>query len=364
MKILHISTPMGWRGGEQQAWYLVDALADMGIRNAMLCPAGSEMEARLKPADCITFTFKSRGLLNLNLAYEVSKICKSQGIDLVHTHDAHAHAAAVLAATFFRLKAPLVISRRVDFAVSPTPFSRWKYNHHAVKRILCVSEEIRKITAPSIRRKEYIRVVHSGIDLKRYASAPANGILHKELDLPSEVLLVGNLSALADHKDYTTWIRAAAEIIKIRKDIHFIIAGGGAEESRIKSLIGELGISNRVHMLGFRKDVVSVMQSLDVFMISSATEGLGTIVLEAFAAGVPVVATAAGGIPELVENGVTGLLVPVRDYKGLCKDVLRIFADTALRDQLVKAARVKVEEFSYLTTAQKTLDQYKEVLSK
>jgi len=172
---------------------------------------------------------------------------------------------------------------------------------------------------------------------------------------------VGNLSALADHKDYPTFLRTAATVVSSRPDVHFIIAGEGPEEKNIRQMITDLQLSDHVHLLGFRKDVVQVMQSLDVFLITSVTEGLGTIVLEAFAAGVPVVATNAGGIPEMVTDQVTGLLAPIGDANALATSVLRLLTDKSLSHTLSQNAKQRVEQFSYKITGAKTLSIYEAV---
>ena len=250
----------------------------------------------------------------------------------------------------------------MDFAVSSNPFSRWKYNHSSIKKIVCVSEIILKITAPSIKDKTKLAVVHSGINTENYNITTERNLLKDELNLSQGALLVGNLSALADHKDFPTFLKVAKEVIDANPLVHFIIAGSGDEKSLIEKFIDEYKLSSRIHLLGFRKDVTKVMKSLDVFLITSKTEGLGTIVLEAFAAEIPVVATRAGGIPELVSDGVTGLLVEVGDVSGLTHAVQIVLADYELRMKLIKNAKIKVQEFSFQSTAQKTLSIYQEII--
>jgi glycosyltransferase involved in cell wall biosynthesis len=252
----------------------------------------------------------------------------------------------------------------VDFPVSSNPFSRWKYNHPAVSRILCVSEEIKRITKPAIRNTSVLEVVHSGIDLERYARPVEQAFdLRRELGLDPNTPLVGNLSALADHKDYPTWIRTARRLSRLDPNMRFIIAGTGPDEQLIRDQILQAGLQDTVFLLGFRKDVERLMQSLDLFLITSKTEGLGTIVLEALAAGVPVVATRAGGIPEMIIDGETGLLAPIGDDNTLAQSVLRIFTDTALRETLVAGGRKKAATFSFRNTAAKTLQAYRAVLT-
>ncbi|MFM1745986.1 MAG: hypothetical protein RLZZ630_1923 [Bacteroidota bacterium] len=364
MNVLHVSTPSSWRGGEQQVAYLVEELQAEGIRQWVLTPEGSELSRRINIAHEQICLFTKRGLLNLALAAKIVGLCRKQSIDLIHTHDSQAHSAAVVSAAVFGIRCPVVVSRRVDFPVSSNPFSRWKYNHPAVSRILCVSEEIKRITKPAIRNTSVLEVVHSGIDLERYARPVEQAFdLRRELGLDPNTPLVGNLSALADHKDYPTWIRTARRLSRLDPNMRFIIAGTGPDEQLIRDQILQAGLQDTVFLLGFRKDVERLMQSLDLFLITSKTEGLGTIVLEALAAGVPVVATRAGGIPEMIIDGETGLLAPIGDDNTLAQSVLRIFTDTALRETLVAGGRKKAATFSFRNTAAKTLQAYRAVLT-
>ncbi|MFN0189153.1 MAG: glycosyltransferase family 4 protein [Bacteroidia bacterium] len=362
MKVLHVSTPMSWRGGEQQAAYLVGALKEMKVEVTVLTPNHSELSKRLQKDGINVINFESRGVLDLSLARKIEKVCRKHRFDLIHTHDSHAHSAAVLSAAVFSNITPIIVSRRVDFAVSSNLFSKWKYNHASIKKIICVSEMILKITAPSIKDKKKLAVVHSGINTSNYNFSLDSNLLKNELNLSQDALLVGNLSALADHKDFPTFLAVAKEVISANPKVHFIIAGSGDEKSGIEKFIEENNLTSRIHLLGFRKDVEKVMKSLDVFLITSKTEGLGTIVLEAFAAEIPVVATRAGGIPELVSDGITGLLVEVGNVDGCTLAVQKILSDRELKTKLVSNAKIKVQGFSFQATAQKTLSIYQEFM--
>lgn len=362
MKVLQVSTPNSWRGGEQQAAYLARALKEMMVEVFMMTPLHSALSSRMLEDGIPVINFDSRGILDLSLAKKIANVCTEEKFDLIHTHDSHAHSAAVLAAAVFGNKTPIVVSRRVDFAVSSNLFSKWKYNHDSIKKIICVSEMILKITAPSIRNQDKLAVVHSGINTEQYDFIPSGNLLKEELNLSSDTLLVGNLSALADHKDFPTFLKVAKRVINENALVHFVIAGSGDEKEFIEKFIEENKLSSRIHLLGFRKDVTKVMKSLDVFLITSKTEGLGTIVLEAFAAGIPVVATRAGGIPELVTDQVTGLLRDVGDVEGLTQAVHQILSNHELRNSLVNNAKTKVQGFSFLATAQKTLSIYQEIV--
>ena len=183
MKILHVSTPLSWRGGEQQIAYLTQGLSAMRVDQIVLCPQSSPLATHLIQEEFPVATFVTRGILDFRLGKKIKQLCKSANIDIVHCHDSHAHSGAVIAALLYGNKVPVVVSRRVDFPVSRNIFSRWKYNHQSVHCIICVSDTIRRITAPAIRDTSKLAVVHSGIDLENYNHSHSSHLLHHELNL-------------------------------------------------------------------------------------------------------------------------------------------------------------------------------------
>ena len=357
--VLHISTALSWRGGEQQLAYLLESLEE-NVEQYVLCAKGSAMEKFCQEKGYRCYAQKKTSGLDLGFALTIKKLCRTLEIDLCHMHDAHAHTFAILAA-YLGNKTPLILSRRVDFPIKQKWTSKKKYNHPAIKKILCVSDTIKKITAPDIEDKNKLVTVHSGIDLKKF-SAP-KGILRKDLKINGDPFLVGNTSALADHKDYFTFLDVAAAVIKVDPTIRFVIMGDGPLAKEIKAYHQKLELSKSVVFTGYRTDIPEILAELDAFLITSKTEGLGTSIIDAFAAKVPVVATAAGGIPELVENEKTGLLCAVKDVECLTKAILRIQNEKGLKEKLTEAASEKVQYFSKEATAANTLKYYREVWS-
>ena len=143
----------------------------------------------------------------------------------------------------------------------------------------------------------------------------------------------------------------------------FIIVGSGPLEAELRSLATELGLEDRVVFTGFRKDADRIIASLDVFAFSSRMEGLGTVVLDAFSLGVPVAATRAGGIPEMVEDEKTGLLSPPGDPEGLAGNIIRLLGDEALARRLTGAAlRLVRENYSIDLMAEKYRRLYREMV--
>jgi L-malate glycosyltransferase len=364
LSVLHIATAISWRGGEQQVVYLAEELKRKNIRQFILCSEGSAMEDYCIRNNLPFITARKRSSFDLSFAKKVSDVCKVKKISLVHAHDSHAHTFAFLSCAVFANKAKVIISRRVDFPVGETFISRVKYNHSCIARIICVSDKIREIIHPAIKNPKVLTTIHSGIDESRFENAVATGILHREFNIPVNARIVGNISALAPHKDYKTFIDTAAEVLKSENDLYFFIIGDGPEKSNIENFRQASGVSDRIIMTGFRTDIPSILPELDVIvmLVTSETEGLGTTILDAFACKVPVVATEAGGIPELVINERTGLLAPVRDVAGLAVAVKRILNEAGLKEKLNRGSAEHLKNFSRQFTAEQTLSLYKEVL--
>ena len=175
---------------------------------------------------------------------------------------------------------------------------------------------------------------------------------------------IGNVAALAPHKAQDDLLRAAALVLARRDDVRFFVVGEGALRAELEALARELGIAARVVFTGFRSDALDLLRAFDVFVMSSYLEGLGTSIMDAQALGVPVVATRTGGIPELVEDGVTGLLTPPRNPAALADAMLRFLGDEALRHACAQTARVRSSRYDYRTMVYKTLDAYRVLCEK
>jgi glycosyltransferase involved in cell wall biosynthesis len=299
------------------------------------------------------------GSISWYFAKKIKQLVKQNGIDLIHIHDSHAHNNAILAATLLGVKVPMVLHRRVDFAVSNNLFSRYKYNHPSIKRIISVSNAIQEVLAPTITHKDKLYVIHSGVDTAKEAHPDSR--LHKALGLPDDALIIGNVAALADHKDPYTFLKVA-ESLHDQPQYYFVWIGGGEMEAEIRAEITKRGLEKRVLLTGFRNDIKDILPELWIFLMTSKTEGLGTSILDAFLAGVPVAATAAGGIPELVEHGHTGLLAPVGDAETLAMHILHLSLDREYTQNLVTAAKQKAMGYDYHVMTEKVLEVYREVL--
>lgn len=360
LNILHLSSPKSWRGGERQLAFLVEELREMGTSQAVFCSRGSAMEKWCQQNGVQSFTFRKTFSVNPVTAWKLAKICRRHNFNRLHAHDSHSHTAAVLAASWFGCKVPLIVHRRVDFPIGGNFLSKWKYNHPSVHRIICVSHFVKNLITPALHNPEKVTVVHDGIDLTLFSK---NSKPKSQNSLPAGVqgklVTIGNVAAIAPHKDYFTFVRTAEVLIQGGLKAKFLIIGGdGGEEAAIRDFIAEKKLGEHVQMLGFRTDVLELLSQLDLLLFTSKTEGLGSSLLDAFAAGTPVVATKAGGIPEIVEHEVTGLLAPVGDANTLAKQVIRMLNDDALRERILANAKEKVKSISKRKMAEKTIVNY------
>ncbi len=339
---LHIDTARTWRGGQNQVLVTVMGLRTLGHRTILV--AHSEGELRQRASEGLElFPLAPRTEMDLGAAWKLARLLKQLRPDVVHAHDPHGVAMAGLALSMSTQPSqpPLVASRRVDFHLKGSSLSRWKYRQ--VDCFICASEAIRQILLADGVPAERTVTVHEGIDLDRVASAPP-ARLHEELWLPHQAPIVGNVAALVPHKGQRHLIEAAALVVRQVPDARFVIAGEGELRQALERQIKEHHLEKHVLLAGFRPDVLSVHKAFDLFVMSSVTEGLGTSLLDAMACAKPVVATTAGGIPEVVADGETGLLVPPRDHHALADAIVRLLNDPALRRRLGEAGLARVRE--------------------
>src|SRR6185437_10351619 len=190
---------------------------------------------------------------------------------------------------------------------------------------------------------ERTTTVHEGIDLRHVQTAPPVNV-HEAFWLPHGAPVVGNVAALVPHNGQRHLIEAAHLVVQEMPDARFVILGEGELREALERQVREYHLEKHVLLPGFRTDVLGCIKGFDLFVLSSVTEGLGTSLLDAMACARPIVATRAGGIPEIVEDGINGLLVPPRDAHALADAILRALRDPELRRRLGDAGLARVNE--------------------
>ncbi|MCX2738471.1 glycosyltransferase family 4 protein [Pontibacter anaerobius] len=364
MRVLHIASERTWRGGEQQIAYLIEELQQQQVENFVACRRGSAFESYCQQQGIphISLSF-AKPLLPL-AASQLKQYVNANGIQLLHLHSSLAHTLGVLT-HMMGSQADLILSRRVEFSIGKNPLSAFKYNYGGIKRIICVAEAVCRQMAASIKDGSRCVTVHSGIDIEKVRRSinPQEQYLRNTYNIPQHFKLIGNVSALDKHKDYFTFLDTVKLLKEQSLQAKYFAIGSGPLEQEIKEYAIQLGLQEDVIFTGFLKNARQVLAELDLFLFTTIKEGLGSTVLDAFACGTPVVATNTGGIPEMVEDGITGMLAPVKSPEKLAQKCLQVLQDPELRKRLVENASRKVLEFSKQQTALKTLAVYKEVLS-
>lgn len=324
-----------------------------GFESRIACRAGDALEAKARAAGIPTTP-----LPNNPLRAAAALLAAARGNDLIHAHTGRAHGFAVGLAWLHRK--PIVATRRVTFEPKRSWFTRHKYL--SVAKVVCISRSIESQLAAWGVPPDRLTCVPDAIPLPN--NRPDRNALRARLQLSDDEPVVGCIGALTEEKDHATLIRAARELHASNPRARVVIIGDGPLKADLQRLRDELGLGEVVSFAGFVPEAQSLICAFDAFVLSSRAEGLGSIVLDAFAAGVPVVATAVGGIPELVNDGVTGLLVPPGNPPHLAAALARLLEGTSLRQRLAAAAREMVErDFTVSRMADRYRAVYEQVAS-
>jgi glycosyltransferase involved in cell wall biosynthesis len=343
---LHIDTARTWRGGQNQVLLTVNGLRALGHRAALVAHPGGELLRRAGEG-LELIPIAPRTEMDLTAAWRLARVIKRLGPDVVHAHDPHGVAMASLAlslgsGTSGLGTAPVLIAaRRVDFHLKGNSFSRWK--HRQVDCFIAASDAIRRMLIADGVPEDRTVTVHEGIDVEHVqVVAPVN--VHEAFFLPHHAPVVGNVAALVPHKGQRHLIDAAHLVVQKLPDARFVILGEGELREHLERLVREHHLEKHVLLPGFRTDVLGCIKGFDLFAMSSVTEGLGTSLLDAMACEKAIVATRAGGIPEVVEDQVNGVLVEPRDHHAMADAIIDLLSDEARRRTMAAAGLARVRE--------------------
>jgi glycosyltransferase involved in cell wall biosynthesis len=361
IRVLQVSSARAFGGGERHLADLARGLHERGHELLAALREGSPLRERLSflPEQNV-YTLRLRNSLDITSGRKLARIARERGVDIIHAHVARDYAPAAFAARFAPASR-LVITRHVLFPLSRA--NRLVLSN--VSRVIAVSEPVaRALHAQKIFDEDKVRVVENSVDLARFDRARAEA----GPDTPGRPFRVGIIGELSVIKGQEEFVRAAA---LVRKDfgerVEFLIAGednsGGEYRTRVVRLVNELNLENHVRLLGRVEDVSSLFVKLDVVVSASYSESFGMAMAEAFACGVPVVATATAGARSLIEDGVSGLLVPRGDVRGLAAAVISLLSDEERRLALgAQARRSARERFSAERMVEATERVYEEAL--
>lgn len=356
LRVLHVDTAATWRGGQNQVLLTAREMERLGLASTLVCRARGALESRAREVGLTVRGLPFRGDLWPPAIVGLARALRRLAPDVLLLHDPHAVSAGLVAA---RLAGGtrLVAVRRVDFSLRGT-LSRRKYS--ACDRVIVVSRKVAAVVEKSGVDPARVRVVYEGVPER--APQPGGREALRALGVPEEAPVIGNVAALTGHKDHETLVEAMALVRPRAPEVRLVIAGEGERRPRLEALVRERGLGDRVVLAGFRRDLDRLLPALTVFCLSSHLEGLGTSVLDAMSFGLPVVATAAGGIPEAVEDGVTGRLVPPRDPRALADALLEMLGDDERRRLFGEAGQRRFRDrFTAGRMAEETVRVLREV---
>jgi len=283
---------------------------------------------------------------------ELRRIFREGHYDIVHTHTSKAGFLGRLAAAHGDV--PIIVHTphgHIFFGYFNTGLTEFftRLERHAARktdRLLALTRRgIEEHLARGVGRREQWDAVFSGIDLSPYPQAMARrDDTRATLGVEPDDFLAGAVGRLEPVKGFAYFVDAARVVARNAPESRFIVAGDGSLSGELQSQAADLG--DRFRFLGLRDDVPDLMAAMDVCVVPSVNEGMGRVLLEASAAGVPVVASKVGGIPEILRDGESGMLVAPRDVTGLADGILALYADSGLRERMGETARTLCAGYS------------------
>ncbi len=353
-RVLHINTESEWRGGERQVlMQMVNTRTD--VDNYLISKSKSPLSVKAKEEGFNVWEQAFRGL-DLATARLVVRKVRSDQIDIVHCHTSRAHSIAAIS-KLIGMKAKLVVTKRTIFPIGKNFFSRLKYQKSDL--VICISGAVEKCVLEALPNASTM-VIPSGIEI----SSPVERV-HASAQIPSlkNKSTVGYVAAYEYEKDPETFLKTAKIVTNKRPDTTFVWFGKGNREASIRSGIKAMGLQNSVFLLGFKKDIISWINGLDILFFPSKSEGFGSSILDAFLCKIPVITTNAGGLNELVQDGVNGFKCEIADAENMAQRIISLLDDPNLKKSFTENASKTLQNYDIKVISKKLLIAYKDVLN-
>lgn len=359
MQIVHLETGRHFYGGGRQVKLLTEGLVKEGVSSTLVCPDDSAIATAVDQNAVQVVTLPMRGDLDLGFARRFGKWLSQSKADLVHVHSRRgADIWGGLAAG--RHNMPAVLTRRVDNPEVPV-LGKIKYG--LFERVIAISQAIREQLLADGVSADRLSVVHSAVDFDSCQPDWTRQQFLQAFDLDAGDKVVVCVAQFIPRKGHADLLAAWQEVSAGMPQAKLVLFGRGPEKEALQALALMLGIDNSVRFAGYREDLRQFLGCADLLVHPAHKEGLGICLLEAQAAGLPVVATRAGGIPEAISAGNTGLLVATSEPGELATAMLRLLSDSGLRTTLAAAAPTFVQQkFAPETMVSGNLAVYEELL--
>ncbi len=319
----------------------------------MLCHPDGPLWAKARACGCETLPIKMRNEFDLSPVLPFRRLVQRGNYDIVHFHTKRAHALALWLGR--RCRAKTVVTRRMDYPVKKSWYNHYIYNRKT-DGVVAISRRIAEILIEGGVQENKVRVIYSGVDPNLFGSFAFAG-------WHARTPTVGTVAVLVKRKGHRFLLEAAAIIKQRGVKLRYQFAGDGPEKEELEKLVGKLGLAEEVSFHGFLPNVAAFLSNVDIFVLPSLYEGLGVAVLEAMAAGKPIVSSHVGGIPELICHQESGLLVRAGSAESLADAILGLLSQEGLAESMGRRAWQKVrEEFTLEQMGEKNEAFYYELL--
>lgn len=339
LHILHLDAGRTLRGGQKQVLLLLRGLRERGHRVTLGCPPGPLRDAA-RARGIPLLPLPLRGEWDLSSAWKIKRFANSHAADIIHTHDAHSHGLARLSQVL-GLQRPLIVHRRVDFPLSPGVWNRWKYLD-GVSAFAVVTQGIGKRLERLGVPPSKIAWIPSSVDLPTLDQEQGLAFPEGVLEPPAGELLITCVGALEEEKGQHLLLSSAVKLLKDFPTLRLYFLGEGRDRQKLESIARALGVEQHCLFAGFVQPVAPIVKRSTCVVLPTLSEGFSPAALEAMALGTPVIASATGGLMELITPGEDGLLFPPGDSEQLQAAIRRVLSEPKLREELGRQAEKKV----------------------
>lgn len=359
LRVVHVETGRHLYGGAAQVLYLMTGLRDEGVESVLVAPPASGITEAARQRGIRVRPVPLAGEADLRFILRLRRVLLEESPALVHCHSRRgADTLGGVAAAWAGI--PAVVSRRVD---NPEPPWRAVPKYRLYRRVITISERIREEVIRSGVSPEKAVCVRSAVEGERWAGPCHRDRFREVTGVPEGEVVIGVAAQFIERKGHRDLLLALPSILQESPTVRVVFLGRGPLEEALRGEAARRGIADRVVFAGFVPDLERILPCLDLLVHPARMEGLGVILLQASAAGVPMVAARAGGIPEVVREGVNGLLVPPGEPAALAAAVLRVLGDPALAARLQAGGRrLASEEFSIGAMVRGNLAVYRDLL--
>jgi sugar transferase (PEP-CTERM/EpsH1 system associated) len=362
IKVLHIVLGLKIGGLEKFVIELIKNTANE-VNPAIACIENLESILDESWVQFPVYELNKKPGVSYSVPFKLSRIIRNIGIEIIHTHNPSPHFYGALAGLISRV--PVIHTKHGRN--NPNSSRKVWLNRIAAllsEKIIAVSDDACEIckNIEKIPEKK-VAVIRNGIDINTFRPTVKNKKFFFSVGIPETALIIGCVARLSPEKDHHTLFKAFKIISEFKKNMYLVIIGDGPLRGELEKLSNELKLKDRIIFTGARDDVNLLLPELDIFVLSSTTEGISLTLLEAMACGLPVVATNVGGTPEVVTDADSGFLVATKNFSEMAEKIMLLVENTKLREEMGKVGKARVEKYFNITSvANNYVSTYREII--